>query len=144
MQMRFEKDLPVGPEVAWDYLTCPEQMNLWSEAHIDLLSTGETNRSDAVGATRRVTVSVCGLRARLIEIVEESHPPQRFVYRVTSGGGLSQHRGTMTLEPIPSGTHLTWEVVYQARFPGLSLLMRWAVGPSLQRSLAVLEKVVQR
>jgi hypothetical protein len=100
-------------------------MNEWSEARIELVSVGEGGRPDCAGTTRRVIVPVLGLRFHLLEVVEESLPPCRFVYRVTTGSGLRQHRGEMRLDPIGEGTRLVWEVAYQTSLPGLGLLMKW-------------------
>jgi uncharacterized protein YndB with AHSA1/START domain len=144
MQMTFVRDLPAPPAAVWPYVTEPRRMNEWSEAHVELVSAGADGRPDAVGAARRVTPVVFGLRFPLNEVVEESIPPSRFVYRVLSGGGLSEHRGVMSLESIPGGTRLTWQVTYRARLPGMDLLMRWFVGGSIARSLTVLQQVTQQ
>jgi len=140
----FERYLPSPPDVVWPHLTWPDRMNEWSEARVELVSAGEGGRPDGAGATRRVTVQVLGLRSRLLEVVEESLPPSRFVYRVTVGGGLRRHRGQMCLEPAGDGTRLVWEVAYCTYVPGLGLLMNWLVGPSLRRSLAALERLLRR
>ena len=144
MKMRFERTLRGRPDIVWPYLTWPERMNDWSEAHVDLVSAGEGGRPDHVGATRRVTVPVLGLRFQLLEVVEESVPPSRFVYRVTGGGGLRQHRGEVRLDPVGDGTLLVWEVSYRTWVPGLGLLMKWLVGQSLRRSLAALERILSQ
>src|SRR5438105_1751361 len=106
MQMTFVRDLAAPPAAVWPYVTLPERMNEWSEAHAELVSAGADGRADTVGATRRVTPVIFGVRFPLDEVVEESIPPSRFVYRVLSGGGLSEHRGVMNLESIPGGTRL--------------------------------------
>ena len=144
MNVRFECNLPGRPDVVWPYLTWPDRMNEWSEARVELVAAGEGGRPDGAGATRRVTVPILGLRSHLLEVVEESLPPSRFVYRATSGIGLRQHRGQMRLEPVGDGTRLVWEVTYRAYIPGLGLLMNWLVGPSVRRSLAALERLLRR
>jgi len=144
VKMCFERSLPARPDVVWPHLTWPDRMNEWSEARVELVSAGEGGRADGAGATRRVTVPVLGLRSRLLEVVEESLPPSRFVYRVTAGGGLSRHRGRMDPEPVGGGTRLVWEVAYRTYVPGLGLLMKWLVGRSVRRSLAALERLLHR
>jgi hypothetical protein len=144
VNVRFECNLPGRPDVVWPYVTWPDRMNEWSEARVELVTAGEGGRPDGAGATRRVIVPVLGFRSHLQEVVEESLAPSRFVYRVTSGIGLRQHRGQMRLEPVGDGTRLIWEVTYRTYIPGLGLLMNWLVGSSVRRSLAALERLLRR
>ncbi len=142
--MHFEVNLPVPPDRAWPYLTHPDRMNEWSEARIELIAPGPGGLPDAAGATRRVTVSVLGFSAHLAELVEEAVPPSHFVYRVTAGGCLRRHKGEIRLTPSGGGTTLVWEVTFSTYVPGLGLLMKWLIGRSLGRSLAVLERLLSQ
>jgi len=142
--MSFQRTLAALPDVVWRYVTWPEYMNQWSEGSVKLVSGGAEGRADVVGAVRRVTVIVLGLHFQLTEVVEESIPPARFVYRVISGGGLREHRGVMALDHLPNGTRLSWEVTYRARLPLLGLLMRWVIGTAIARSLDSLERILHQ
>jgi uncharacterized protein YndB with AHSA1/START domain len=138
MILRFEREWPVPPEVAWPYLTVPDQMNLWSEARVTPVSPGATGRHDEPGAVRRVVVRAFGLASRLDEVVVAAERPHRFAYRVTAGGALRDHGGEITLASTATGARLVWEVRFAAAVPGLEYVLAGILRPRLARSLDAL------
>jgi uncharacterized protein YndB with AHSA1/START domain len=143
---RFEyaRDLAAPPEDVWPHVTRPELMSAWSEAPIELFTAGPGGGPDAVGTVRRAIVPVFGLKILLEEVIAESEPPRRCVYRIISGGAIREHQGTMTLTEIPGGTRLRWEVSFATRWPWPAPLFAAVVGPSVDRSLAALERILGR
>lgn len=137
MELRFERRFPAPPARVWALLTLPEEMNRWSEARVTAVTSGPDG-DDSPGAVRRVTVPAFGLRATLDEVVLEAERPRRFVYRVTAGGGLRNHRGEITLEPDGDGTRVLWVVTFGAALPGLAAVLGAILRPRLSRSLDAL------
>src|SRR5688572_21278566 len=101
----------------------PDQMNRWSEATITAVSPGEAGRHDAKGAIRRATVPAFGLTTVRDEEIVEAEYPARFVYRVTRGGALRDHRGVQTLEVDGDRTKLLWAVSFRGVVPGLAPIL---------------------
>jgi uncharacterized protein YndB with AHSA1/START domain len=136
-----EETFSLSPDELWPWLTVPSRMNRWSEAAVTLESAGEDGGPASAGARRRVDLSAFGLTFRLHEVVVESCPPERFVYRVTRAPGLRAHWGEITLRKAGTShqlTHLTWRVEFAAGLPGVEPLFVAIVRPRLRRSLCVL------
>jgi len=127
-------------------MTHPELMNRWSEARIEAELPGEWDHVASIGATRFVHLpeSLLARSTRLEEVVVESRPPHRFVYRVVGGAPLAWHEGVQELSPRAdprgsgtAGTWLTWHV--DARLdvpvPGAGVLIRRQLEAGLRRSL---------
>lgn len=129
-ELRFDKRLPVPPDVAWRWITEPELMNRWSEARITSTS----------GDTREVLVRAFGLRSRLRERILEVEPPRRFVYRVVNHPTIRDHRGELSLRADTGGSALTWTVRFRGVVPGLSVVLAAILEPALTRSLDALER----
>jgi uncharacterized protein YndB with AHSA1/START domain len=141
VKLSFERTLALPPDRAWPFLTDPALMNRWSEAKITGVTPGPRGGYDEVGALRQVTVPAFGFAARLHEDVLEAVPHERFVYRVTGGGGLRNHRGTITFAPCALGTALNWSVEFQGAVPGLEVILGGILRPRLARSLDVLVQI---
>jgi hypothetical protein len=138
MELAFDRVLAVPPDVAWPYLTVPEKMNLWSEAHVS-----STEAADVVGARRIVRVPAFGFRSTLYEEVVVADRPSLFVYSVTGGGGLKNHRGTIRLSPLDTGSALRWSVTFEGVVPGLERILGAILRPRLARSLDRLVEILQ-
>lgn len=138
--LKLEKRLPVPAEVAWPWLVEPLKMNRWSLAAVRLLAPGDGGVPEGVGAVRQVVVSLPGGRtAKLIESVEESEPPRRFVYRVVDVPLVRAHRGVITLD----GHDLTWKVDFALANDALTALVAASLRPQLEKSLENLARVTQ-
>ena len=142
--LHFERDLPAPVDEVWPLISDPVQMNTWSRAQVELVAPGPGGRPDEAGAIRRVTVRSLGVRSELMERVEAAEPPRRLVYTVTSGGGLKEHLGTVTLTPTAGGTHLTWHVEYRPKVFLVGWVLKAVVRPQLSRSLDDLEERLAR
>jgi hypothetical protein len=117
-------------------------MNRWSEAKITGVKPGPNGGFDEVGALRQVSVPAFGFSATLHEDVLESVRAERFVYRVTGGGGLRNHRGTIVFAPSGQGTALEWSVEFDGAVPGLAPILGGILRPRLARSLDALVRLL--
>jgi hypothetical protein len=135
VKLTFHRVLAVAPAVAWPLLTIPEQMNRWSLAKVSAIEPGRGGRHDAVGAKRIVRVPAFGLSATLHEDIVEAAPYERFVYRVTGGAGVRNHRGTIALGVHAQGTALLWQVEFEGALPGIERLLGAILRPRLAKSL---------
>jgi hypothetical protein len=146
VRFSVQRWIPRVPELTFALATHPESMNRWSEARIEADLPGEWGHVASVGATRFVHLpeSLLSRHTRLEEVVVESRPPHRFVYRVIGGAPLAWHEGVQELEPRAdprgsgtAGTWLTWHV--DARLdvpvPGADTLVRRQLEAGLRRSL---------
>lgn len=141
VKLVFERSLPCAPERAFPLLTEADRMNLWSTARIESRSPGDGGHPAGVGALRTVTLPRGG---RLEEVVLESEPPRRFVYRVLGGAPVRHHEGRIELAPEPGGTRLTWTVDLEFPVRGLARVARRLIAPELERSLDALVQVARR
>ena len=135
VKLTFHRSLSIAPAEAWPLLTIPEQMNRWSLAHVTAVQAGAEGKHDAVGAKRIVRVPAFGLSAKLQEDVVEALFPERFVYRVTGGGAVKNHRGTIELRASDGGAALVWEVEFEGKLPGIERLLGAILRPRLAQSL---------
>jgi uncharacterized protein YndB with AHSA1/START domain len=135
MLLEIERMIDAPPEIVWMHVTDPERMNAWSGARITLLAKGDGGRAGGVGAMRRVDIRALGRDTRLVEVIQSSEPPHRYVYRVVESPALSDHRGEIRLESAPGGTRLVWTVEYRMRTPGLASLAKRLLDRQLRKSL---------
>lgn len=146
MRFSVQRWIPCVPELAFVLATHPSAMNRWSEARIEAVDPGEGGHVSSVGATRFVHLpdSLLSRDTRLEEVVVESRPPHRFVYRVVGGAPLSWHEGVQELTPRVDprgsgtpGTWLIWHVDAQldVPVPGADTLVRRQLEAGLRRSL---------
>ena len=142
MRVSFQRDFPVPAATLWPWLTDPARMQ-WSAAPVELLSAGPCGQPDGVGSRRLVRVGIGPLRSSLIEEIVQSQPPQHFVYRVLSGGGLRQHEGTIDIEAVDQHCRMRWVVEYQTWVPGLGFPLKWLLQQQLGRSLQILHELLE-
>ncbi|MFW6051279.1 MAG: DUF5995 family protein [Myxococcota bacterium] len=135
MLLRFERNLPCRPEVAWSLANDPRRMNLWSLARVESVAPGDGAHPAGVGALRRVHVPARLRPVQLDEVVVRSEPPHRFAYRVVSGAPVRQHLGRITCEPSPRGTRLLWDVELAPNNRLVGVALRRILVPQLERSL---------
>jgi hypothetical protein len=102
-----------------------------------MVRLGDGGHPGGVGAVR--TVRLPGRAVlRLAEVIEESRAPTRLVYRVFEGAPVREHRGEIELTDESGGCRVDWTVTVRGLLPGVERLVRPAIGPALERSLAML------
>lgn len=136
MRLTFAQSFPSAAiEDVWKLVTDPESMNTWSTAKITSLSPGAMKTYNSVGALRRVKVRAFARTTVLDEVIEESEPPHRLVYRVYHGAPVRFHRGEMTLTKDADTVRFKWDVDLEgpkAILATLRFLLEREVGKSVR------------
>lgn len=106
LQLRFEREIPCHPDVAWSMVAEPQRVNLWSPARVHSVDGGDGGYPSGVGALRRVHLP--GVGRDLDEVVVVAEPGKRFTYKVYGGAPFRNHRADIRLTPTDDGTHVEW------------------------------------
>ena len=126
----------------WRYLTDPALHNTWALASMRMLSLGDRDSVDGIGAYRSITVKAPTGPVRMFEVIEHSEPPTRLIYRVTRGPQLLRaHRGEIELREEQGGTALRWRVELAFALPGVATVVDRMLDDQVGRSLRALERV---
>jgi hypothetical protein len=113
---------PAG--VAWAILVDTDHWPDWSvQEEAELEREGQTDRN-GVGAIRKMRTG----RYTVREEVTEFDAPRRFTYKLLSGMPVRDYSATVTLEPQPSGTRITWRNSYRPSLPLTGPLLRRRLG----------------
>jgi uncharacterized protein YndB with AHSA1/START domain len=119
-------DLPVGRVFA--YLSEHENLGSLFGARVSRVRDGNTARN-GVGSVRRLRV---GPLPSFEETVTGYVPDERIDYRITRGGPLRDHHGTMSFRANGAGTHLHYVIEFDSALPGVAR----TVAASLTRSIS--------
>jgi hypothetical protein len=122
-------DLPVGR--VFGYLSEHENLGSLFGARVSRVRDGDTVRN-GVGSVRRLRI---GPLPTFDETVTGYVPDERIDYRITRGGPLRDHHGTMTFSPAGAGTHLHYVIEFGAAVPGLDRVVAASLNRSLKRGL---------
>jgi uncharacterized protein YndB with AHSA1/START domain len=136
--VHIERDFSKPPERIFAYLAEHENLAEVFGAKITRLRDGEQGDRNGVGSVRRLKI---GPLSPFEETVTEFVPPQRIVYRITKGGPLRGHVGTMKFTPGPGGgTHFVYEIRIASAIPGLAPIVRASLTRSIARALPTVER----
>ncbi len=139
-----ERLLPCSKAAAWSLLCDPVRMCEWSEARIDALLPGDGGTAWGVGATRRVTIKGIGGPTSFREVVVESLPPDRFVYRVFDAPMVRSHEGIVVFSSennTPKNasdspqTRLLWKANFELALPRTGPFIEKMIATQLERSM---------
>jgi uncharacterized protein YndB with AHSA1/START domain len=122
-------DLPVGRVFA--YLSEHENLGPLFGARVSRVRDGDEARN-GVGSVRRLRV---GPLPGFEETVTGYVPDERIEYRITRGGPLRDHHGTMSFRPSGAGTHLHCVIEFGAALPGVDRAAAAALYRSIPRGL---------
>lgn len=137
LQLRFERELPCDPQVAWTMVAEPARINLWSPVRVHGVDFGDGGHYSGVGALRRVPLPALGGRA-LEEVVSIADPGRRFAYHVYAGAPFRWHRADIRLSPSPSGTRVEWRVDVDFYSSGTERIARRAILEGIERGLDIM------
>lgn len=134
----FEREIPMPIDEAWQLVTQPAMMNLWSVAPVEFVEGDDPQR---VGGQRTVRVRHFGVPLALVERAVSVDPPNRYEYVVRPNPIVRHHHAVQILSVSKGGTTLRWEVEITSWIPGLMFFlvktMRHQLEESLDRMVAV-------
>jgi len=140
--MQLHARIAAPASAVWRYLTDPALHNQWSLATMRILSLGDQDVADGIGAYRSITVKAPTGPVRMFEVIEHAEPPARLVYRVTRGPQLlRRHRGEIRLVEEGGATSLAWRVELEFAVPGVAAISERLLEDQVGRSLRALERV---
>ena len=125
---------PVPQVYAW--LSEHENLGPLFGATVERVRDGDTSRN-GTGSVRRLRVAPL---PALEEAVVDAVPDERIVYRITKGGILRDHVGTMTFSPHGTGTRLHYVIEFGAVVPGLDRVVKRSLERSIPQGLARVDR----
>lgn len=140
-RIRLGHDFPHPPSVVWKYLLDHEGMIRWTGLErVELLrSVG----NGGVGTIRRISFGPYGLPALAIdEEITGARKDRRLEYRIIAGLPLRHHYGIIGLEPLGSGTRLSWRVNFIAKVPGMGAVVKAMLDSLLKDAMHRLERLM--
>jgi len=131
--VHVERDFAQPAERIFAHLSEHENLSaIFAPMRVERVRDGATERN-GVGSCRRL--SLFGLLP-FEETVTAVAPGERIVYRITKGGPMRDHEGTMIFSPRPGGgSHLDYRIRFGSRVPGLAALAKLAVTRSISAGL---------
>jgi uncharacterized protein YndB with AHSA1/START domain len=118
------QDFPQPVSELFDYLSEQENLEPLFGAKVKRLTDGTDGTRNGVGASRELKI---GPTPGFVETNVEVVPNELVVYRITKGGVLKNHEGTMRFSSQGDGSRLDYTIVFDGKVPGL--------GPIVQRVL---------
>jgi uncharacterized protein YndB with AHSA1/START domain len=134
--VHVEHDFSKSPEAIFAHLAEHENLAAIFGAKVTRLNDGEQERN-GVGSRRQLQI---GPLPPFEETVTEFEPSERIVYRITKGGPLRGHVGTMTFVPKDGGTRFMYDIRIASPIPGLAPIVRAMLTRSIVRSLPAVEQ----
>ena len=135
--VHVEHDFAKPPERVFAHLAEHENLAEVFGAKVTRLSDGDDGTRNGVGSRRQLRI---GPLAPFEETVTEFVPGERIVYRITKGGPLRGHVGTMNFIPNGDGTRLVYDIRIASPVPGLAPIVRALLTRSIVASLPAVEK----
>jgi uncharacterized protein YndB with AHSA1/START domain len=135
--VHVEHDFAKPPERVFAHLAEHENLAAVFGLDVTRLGDGEDGQRNGVGSRRQLRL---GPLPPFEETVTEFVPAERIVYRITRGGPLRGHVGTMTFVPKDGGTRFMYDIRIASPIPGLAPLVRAMLTRSIVSSLPGVEQ----
>jgi uncharacterized protein YndB with AHSA1/START domain len=135
--VHVEHDFSKPPERVFAHLAEHENLAEVFGAKVKRLADGEAGERNGVGSRRQLRI---GPGPPFEETVTEFVPDERIVYRITRGGPLRGHVGTMTFVPKDGGTRFMYDIRIASPIPGLAPLVRALLTRSIVSSLPAVDR----
>jgi uncharacterized protein YndB with AHSA1/START domain len=135
--VHVEHDFTKSPERIFTHLAEHENLAAVFGTKVRRLEDGADGERNGVGSRRQLRV---GALPPFEETVTEFVPFERIAYRITRGGPLRGHLGTMTFVPKDGGTRLIYDIRIASPVPGLAPLVRTMLTRSIVRSMPAVER----
>ena len=133
IEVHQEFALPV--ERVFAYLSQHENLAAVFGAKVERVRDGDTS-PNGVGSVRRLKV---GPTPPFEETVTQYVPNELVEYRITKGGVLRNHLGTMRFSRKGSGSALDYVIEFGAVVPGLDRIVKVGLERSMRRGLATVD-----
>lgn len=131
--VHVERDLNAPPEEVFDHLAEHENLAALFGVKVTRLNDGDDGSRNGVGSRRELKV---GPLPTFDETTTRYERPSLIEYRITRGGVLKDHVGTMELSPTPSGgTHFVYRIRIEGKIPGTSGVLAKGLTRSIERGL---------
>jgi uncharacterized protein YndB with AHSA1/START domain len=128
------------PSVVWDVLTDHRRYPEFTPIRRVGLEAEGDPAPNGVGAIRKLHAVGPPIR----EVIREFVPEQKMVYELISGAPVRDHFGTITLEPAPGGTRMTYALTSTPKIRGTGFailgIMKLSVGDLVKRIVSESEK----
>lgn len=132
--LHIEQNFTLPPDRVFAYLSEHEHLGDVFGAKVERLNDGDTSRN-GVGSRRRLRVAPG--TPPFVETVTESVPDELIEYRITEGTPLKDHIGIMVFTPrAGGGTHLDYRIRLSSKVPGLSGILKVALGKNIRKGLS--------
>ena len=135
--VHVEHDFSKPPEAVFNYLAEHENLARVFGAKVKRLADGEDGERNGVGSRRQLQI---GPLPPFEETVTEFVPHERIVYRITRGGPLRGHIGTMTFVPKGPGTRFLYDIRIASPIPGLAPIVQTQLTRSIVKAMASVEQ----
>ena len=106
-------------EVVWPLVGEAKRWKEWSFLDRSELERTGAPDPDGVGALRRFSRLGVGSR----EEVVAWEPPRHLAYTIVSGMPVRSYRADVVLEPVGTGTAISWSVAFDERFSGTGSML---------------------
>ena len=128
-------DFALPVERLYAYLAEHENLGPLFGAKVERVKDGATSRNGE-GSVRRLQVVPL---PPFEETVTKAVPNELIEYRITKGGILRDHLGTMRFSPTATGSRLHYVIEFGAKAPGLDRVVKKSLERSIAKGLAQVE-----
>lgn len=115
-------DTAASAQTVYDQLVDVRSWPAWSGMDSAELAAPDTDGSDGVGSVRALTRG----RFHGLDRVVELAPGRRFAYEHV-GLPVRDYRGEVDLEPIPTGTRITWQSTFRPKYVGTGWIWQYLI-----------------
>ncbi len=131
-RVHIQQEFEVPVERAYAYLAEHENLGTVFGLKVERVKDGDTERN-GVGSVRRLSI---GGVAPFEETITQAIPNELIEYRITKGGPLRNHLGTMRFSALPNDrSSLDYTIVFGTALPLLASIVKRVLQTGLKRGL---------
>ena len=126
------QDFPQPVERVFAYLAEHENLAPVFGAKIKRLNDGTDGTRNGTGSAREMRV---GPLPPFVETNVEVVPNELIRYRITKGGILKHHEGTLRFTKRGDGSHLDWTITFDGKAPGIAPMVKAKLTRDVSRAM---------
>ena len=126
------QDFPQPVEQVFAYLAEHENLAPVLGAKIRRLNDGTDGTRNGTGSAREMRV---GPLPPFVETNVEVVPNELIRYRITKGGVLKDHEGTLRFTSRGDGSHLDWTITFDGKAPGIGPMVKAKLTRDVSRAM---------